>query len=114
SDTAGSSLMLSFIPHLTHPPSCLPSLGTGCTPCTSRVRASQALSRVYTPVPAAIRLRIACSWPASPPSRYYEGSDSCHCHHNGRSPRLARTYFPTFRLQPRGWPEDRFIRHSSV
>ena len=43
--------------------------------------------------------------------RYNEGSDSCYRHPGNRSPRLSRTNFPTFRLQPRSAPQHRFPRH---
>jgi hypothetical protein len=42
--------------------------------------------------------------------RYYEGSDSCRRHLDGRSPRFSRDTFPTFRLQPRDAPRHRFPR----
>ena len=47
-----------------------------------------------------------------PQLRYYSASDSCRRHLDGRSPRLSRANFPTFRLQPRGAPQHRFDRHS--
>jgi len=50
------------------------------------------------------------SRPVSQP-RYYSASDSCRRHLDGRSPRLSRANFPTFRLQPRGAPQHRFDRH---
>ena len=46
-----------------------------------------------------------------PQPRYYSASDSCRRHLDDRSPRLSRTNFPTFRLQPRGAPQHRFDRH---
>jgi len=46
-----------------------------------------------------------------PQRRYYSASDSCRRHLDGRSPRLSRANFPTFRLQPRGAPQHRFDRH---
>jgi len=42
--------------------------------------------------------------------RYYSASDSCLRHLGDRSPRLSRTNFPTFRLQPRDAPQHRFTR----
>jgi len=35
-------------------------------------------------------------------------------HTAGRSPRLLRATFPSFRPQPRCTPQHRFIRHYSV
>ena len=49
-----------------------------------------------------------------PQPRYYSASDSCRRHLDGRSPRLSRANFPTFRLQPHGAPQRRFDRHSSA
>src|SRR5450759_2189847 len=37
-----------------------------------------------------------------------------HVHFGGRSPRLLRTTFPSFRPQSRCTPHHRFIRHYSV
>ena len=46
--------------------------------------------------------------------RYYSASDSCLRHLGGRSPRLSRTNFPSFHLQPQGCPGCRFPRQLSA
>ena len=66
---------------LTHPPSCLPSLGT-----------------TLLSVPLA----------GHSPLRYYGDSDSCSVHLPCRSPHLLRHTFLSFRLQPRRLPGHRF------
>src|SRR6476620_2569804 len=73
---ASACVCLSF----TYPPSCLPSLSMVLLPMRS--------------VRSTLCGASSC--------RYYEGSDSCRRRRGGRSLRLPRTTFLTFRLQPRG------------
>ena len=45
---------------------------------------------------------------------YYEGSDSCHRHLDGRSPHLLQLTFLAFRSQPLGRLSYRFNRQNNV
>ena len=73
-------------PDLTHPASCLPSLGPVLLPGRSAVRRGCGTMKALTPA----RLTQA-----------------------PRSLRLHRSAFPTFRPQPRGPPDGRFSRRSA-
>lgn len=68
------------------------------------------VGRVCTPASRWRRFPGTLALPDSSALRYYEGSDSCRRHRNDRSPGLSRPSFPTFRLQPREGPADRFAR----
>ena len=85
--TTGASLSLCLSVKLTHPPSCLPSLGAALLSALLAAHRRYGTMKALTPVPL---------------------------HPRHRSPRFLRHTFLSFRLQPRGLPGHRFTHHASV
>ena len=96
---------------LAHPPSCPPSLRTGCVARASRECDSSAVGRDCSPARWLVPLHTtALGRPTHRPGTT-RALTPARLTPTNRPPRLSRVYVPTFRLQPRGWPVGRFARH---